>query len=135
MFAFNCNCKSSCTEVSVIASIFVGIVTAFLTIMGIVAVTPAFLWVLFGIAVVYLAVILVTTARNYESNLCRCIRQALSVIFTGILGTVLTSVILLAFSFAATSIIGAIITGALLTFFSLILTSTVCLINCLSNCD
>ena len=110
MFALDCNCKSSCTAVSVITSIFIGIITAFLTIMGTIAVTPAFLWVLFGIAVVYLVIILAVTARDYESSICRCIRSALSVILTGILGTVLTSVVLLAITFAATSIIGAIIT-------------------------
>lgn len=132
MANYDCNCKFSCTLFAVVASVIIGIITALLTITGIITVTPAFLWVLFGIAVVYLAIVLITTAtcRNSTGS---CLRSILPALLTGILGTVLTSIVLLAITFAATSIIGAIITGALLFFFSLIITSTACLTKCLSG--
>lgn len=134
MSNMNCNCRPSCTVIAVIASIIIGIITAFLSITAVITLTPAFLWVLLGIAVVYLAITLgasILSGRTARS----CVCTGLSAFLTGILGTVLTSVILLGITFAAASVIGAIITGALLFFFSLIITSAVCLIRCLTNCD
>ncbi|MBO5407807.1 MAG: hypothetical protein J6A61_00145 [Clostridia bacterium] len=131
---FNCNCKFNCVGVAIIASIIVGIVTAMLRITAVITVTPAFLWVLFGIAVVYLGVLLITSTLLRSTGNCNCVCFNLPAILVGILGTVLTSVILLAITFAATSIIGAIITGALLFFFSLILTATTCLVKCIAGC-
>jgi len=124
----NCLCKS------LIASIIIGIITAFLTFSATITVTPAFLWVTFGIAVVFLALTAVISATNRNHTVRECMCAVLPYLLTGILGTILTSLVLLAISFAATSVIGAIITGALLTFFSLIITSTACLIKCNSAC-
>ena len=129
-----CGCRWSCVLLSVFASVAIGIVTTLLTITGTVAVTPAFLWVLFGIAVVYLAVTFaVLSAQRTRCDGCIC--RALPALLTGILGTVVTSVVLLAITFAATSIIGAIFTGLLLLFFSLIISTTACLIRCAASCE
>ena len=131
-----CNCKVNCLFLSIVASIIVGIITAFLNITAVITVTPAFLWVTLGIAVVYLALTLVsTTLIQCPETRSSCICPVLTTLLTGILGTILLSVILLAVEFAATSIIGAIITGGLLAFLSLLLTSTACLVKCLFNCD
>lgn len=132
---FNCNCKFNCVGLAVIASIIVGIVTAMLRITAVITVTPAFLWVLFGIAVVYLGVMLLSAALLRGIGIRYCVCGNLPAVLTGILGTILTSVILLAITFAATSVIGAIITGALLFFFSLILTATACLVSCVAGCS
>ncbi len=135
MNRFSCGCNSNCTALAILASIILGVVAAFLTITAVITVTPAFLWVALGIAVVYLGVTLVTSALARGSGTDSCVCQVLPVLLTGILGAILTSVILLAVTFAATSIVGAIITGALILFLSLILTITACLIRCLFNCD
>ena len=127
-----CCCRSSCTLFAVIASIIVGFITILLRITAVITVTPAFLWVVFGIAVVYLAIAILKAGKNTTAS--RCICPTLSVLLTGILGTILTSVILLAIEFAVTSIIGAIITGALLFFFSLTITSAACFVKCLAGC-
>jgi len=131
---FGCSCRNNCLLLSVAASIILGIIAAFLTITAVITVTPAFLWVLFGIAVGYQAIAILTsgflTGRGFHNCLC----PALSVFSAGILGTVLTSVILLGIEFAATSIVGAIITGTLILFFSLLITSAICLIKCITNC-
>lgn len=131
MSNFGCNCKSSCTGIAIVASLIIGIITAFLTITAVITVTPAFLWVVLGIAVVYLAILLFTRGRGAIG--CAC--SILPVLLIGILGAILVSVILLAISFAATSIVGAIITGLLLAFLSLIFTTTACLVNCEAGCD
>lgn len=130
----NCSCKSRCSVIGIIASVIVGLVAAILRISAVITVTPAFLWVVLGIAVVYLALSLVF-ADNIKginkSGFC----PILSVFFTGILGSILMSVVLLGVTFVATSTIGAILTGALFAFASLIFTQTVCLVKCLVNCD
>ncbi len=135
MSGFCCDCRNKCTCASIIASIIIGIVAGILRITGVITVTPAFAWVTFAIAVVYLAVLLITSRRRNTSE-CGCnICEILTLLLTGILGTILTSVILLAIVFVATSVIGAIITGALLFFFTLTVTSTACLVKCVSDCD
>ncbi len=132
-YGTNCGCRNYCTLFAVVASVIIGFITALLRITAVITVTPAFLWVLFGIAVVYLAVALLKTDSGSDNYASRCVCSALRVLLVGILGTILTSVILLGIEFAATSILGAIITGALLLFFSLAITSTACLVRC--NCN
>ncbi len=128
------SCRSNCTVIAVVASLVIGIITAFLQITAAITLTPAFLWVLLSIAVVYLAVTLVSGAlfrRESCNDLCTIVTAQL----VGILGTVLLSIVFLAIEFAATSIIGAILTGGLLFFFFLIVTSTACLVRCFFNCN
>ena len=124
-----CNCENrfSCVTLSLIASLVIGIVTAFLQITAVITLTPAFLWVTLGIAVVYLA------ANLFGARGGCC--SALYAVLAGILGTVLFSVVLLGVTFAATSVIGAIFAGLLLFFFSLTITATACLVRCKANCD
>ncbi|MBQ7040008.1 MAG: hypothetical protein IJN39_05515 [Clostridia bacterium] len=131
----SCCYRSSCTGLAIVASIIIGIITAFLTITATITVTPAFLWVVFGIAVSYLAVVLITLSLAEGFGIRDCICAVLPVLLIGILGTILISVVLLAIEFAATSVVGAIITGLLLLFFSLIITETACLANCLAGCN
>ncbi len=135
MALFGCDSKRDCLGLAVIISVIIGIVTAFLRITAVVIVPPVFLWTVFGIAIVYLAVLLATSSfsQGYTSCNGRC--STLSAILLGNLGTILLSVVLLAISFAATSIIGAILTGALLLFFSLMITATACAVRCQANCN
>jgi len=134
MNILNCSCRENCIALSGVASIILGIIAAFLNFTAVIAVTPAFLWVLFGIAVVYLAVLLVTSAVS-GSGRNRCFCTVLPTLLAAILGTVLLAVILLAISFAPASVLGAILVGALITFFSLLLTSTACLVKCVAGCE
>lgn len=133
---YNCNCTVNCPLLSIVASIIIGIITAFLRITAVITTTPAFLWVVLGIAVVYLAIILIslTLIRGPDTRL-DCLCPILSTLLAGILGAILLSIVLLAIEFVATSIIGAIITGLLLAFLSLIFTSTACLVKCIARCD
>ena len=135
MSKFGCNCSCEigfqCTLFSIVASVIVGIITTLLTITAVITVTPAFLWVLLGIAVVYLGVDLLASALVQCSSRCKCIDTPLTLVLAGILGTILLAIVLLGVTFAATSVLGAIITGLLLFFFSLFITSTACLVRCL----
>ncbi len=128
MAIFGCGCKNTCTSIAVVASLIIGVVTAFLRVMGVITVTPAFLWVTFGIAVVYLAILL-ANALFSPTDVGICTAKTANAVLAGIVGTVLFSVILLAITFAATSIVGAILAGVLLFFFSLIITTTACLVK------
>ena len=131
----SCSCRNNCTILAVIASVIIGVIATVLRITAVITVTPAFLWVLFGIAVVYLIATLVVSPYLKAVTPGRCLCTVLPLQLLGILGTILTSVILLGITFVATSIPGAIITGLLLLFFTLIVTSTACLIKCIANCD
>lgn len=130
----NCNCTNNCTVFSVIAGVILGVVTTVLTITATITVTPAFLWVLFGIAVLYLLATLIASPYIRRSSGQQCLCDSIRTLLLGILGTVLTAVVLLGITFAATSITGAIITGLLIFFFSLIITASACLISCISGC-
>ena len=139
MSKLNCNCScnrgAQCSLLAIGASAIVGIIATLLTITAVITVTPAFLWVLLGIAVVYLAVNLIVSASFKCRRICDCIDTPLSLVLAGILGTILLSIVLLAITFPATSVLGAIIVGVLLFFFSLLITSTVCLIRCLARIE
>lgn len=129
----NCDCKCSCVGVSLVVSLIIGIIAAFLSFTAVITVTPAFLWVVLGIAVVYLAILLITSPSQSSAGIRGCC-PILRITLAGILGAVLTSLILLGIAFASASVIGAIITGLLIAFLSLIITSVVCLILCKSRC-
>ena len=128
------SCSPGCTVIAIVASLIIGIITAFLRITATITLTPAFLWVLLGVAVVYLAVTLIS-ASLFRNVCCGNLCTIITALLTGILGTVLLSIVLLGIEFAATSVIGAVLAGALLFFFFLAVTSTACLVRCLFNCN
>lgn len=134
----SCNrCRNNCTTVAVVVSIILGVITAFLRITAVITLTPAFLWVLLGIAVVYLFGTLVSSilvkGQGGIGGFCDC--TTLFVLLLSIIGTVILSVVLLAVTFAATSVIGAILTGLLVLFFFQTLLTTACYVLCLNRCE
>ena len=79
----NCN-RNECLIVAIASSVVIGIVAAVLRITGIITTTPAFLWVLFGIAVVYLAVaFVVSSLRRFDTPYSA--RTLISTFIAGIL--------------------------------------------------
>lgn len=125
--------RRGCVLAAFVASLVIGIVTAFLRITAVITLTPVFLWVVFGIAVGYLAVLTLAVFLTRNAGDCAGTGSPLTAVLAGILGTVLLSVVLLAITFVATSVVGAILTGGLLFFFSLTITATACLIRCLAD--
>ena len=136
MGSFNCNCKCKClcTLIALIASIVIGIVTAFLQITGVIGITTTFLWIVLGVAIVYLAVLL-ATAPFAQRSTCKCLCSAINALLIGILGAILFSIILLAIGIVATSVTTAILSGLILVFFSLTISSAACLIKSLTSCE
>ena len=128
----SCSCTCGCVTLAAIASFIIGIIAAALTFTATITITPAFLWVALGIAVVYLAVLLATSGSLPAKG---CVCSTTGAVLTGILGTALSALVLLGVGFAATSILGAIIAGVLLFFLSLTVTTTACLIKCTLDCD
>ncbi len=122
--------RNNCVGIAVIISIIVGAITAVLSFAAVITVGTAFLWVAFGIAVVALATLVWIAAFTNCEDVRRCLERVLWALVTGIFGTLLTAVILLAITFAATSVVGAIITGLLLAFLTLILTTSTCFVKC-----
>lgn len=130
-----CIRSNNCVNLAVIVSVIIGIVTALLRITAAITVTPAFLWVVLGIAVVYLAVALATAPWLRGTPACCGVRPSVSALLIGILGTILLSIVLLGITFAATSVLGAIITGLLALFFSLTIITTACVVKQTVNCN
>lgn len=127
----NCSCRISCTPATAIAAAIIGVIAAFLQITGVITVTAAFLWVTFGIAVVYLGILAATVGMSPRAAGC-C--TPIGALLAGILGTVLFSVIQLAVGITATAVISAIFTGLLLFFFTLTIGGTACYIRCAVDC-
>nr|MBQ8244627.1 hypothetical protein [Oscillospiraceae bacterium] len=123
--------RCSCTLAAVIASLIVGIIGAFLQITAVFTVSPVFLWVAFGIAVVFLGLLILVSGRQ-ERSCCQC--SILSALLAGILGTVLFSILLLAIGIVATCVLTAVLTGLVLFFLSLLLTSAACYVLCIADC-
>lgn len=130
----SCNPRISCTTAALIISVIVGVVTAFLQILGVITVGAAFLWVTLGIAVVYLAGLVVASALSRRTGRPACTCRVLNTLLAGILGTVLLSLVLLAVGIVATSVISAIGVGLLLFFLALIITASACYVRCEADC-
>ena len=125
----NCYNPFGCAVIGVLSAIIIGVVTAILVATGTITLAPVFSIVAFGIAVAALALLFGVSAVVSRERRA-CIRKYLAFIGTGILGTILASVIVLAFAFVATSIAGAIVLGFLAAFFTLMITSAFCTIKC-----
>ena len=134
MSIFGCNCRNRCVLLAIAASVIIGILAAFLFITGAVTVTPVFLIVAFGIAIAALGVLALATAlvRRYAGT---CLCTALQAVLTGILGTVLVTVVLLSTGIVATSVISAILVGLAAGFFALTVTAGTCFVRCLADCE
>ncbi len=128
-----CRTRYNCLDIAVLASIIIGGIAGVLTFLATITLTPAFLWVITGIAVVYLALLLFITSFSRDFSLCKF--EALRAVLIGILGTILFSVILLGVTFAATSVIGAIFAGLTVGFFALTITATACLVKRNITCN
>lgn len=131
----NCRCRCTCTFAALIAALVLGVITAFLQITAIIAVGAVLLWAALGLAVVYLGILLLASGLRGRTpdTVCKC--SAVNTLLAGILGTVLTAVILLTVDIAAASIPGAILAGALVFFFTLIISGTACYVRVLTDCN
>ena len=123
----SCGCTRDCVFWGLIVSLAIGVLVAFLRVTAVITLGTTALVVALGYAAVYLALL---TIFRRSAGCCR----ALLALLIGLLGTILTALILLAFSFAATSIIGAIITGLLAASVTLSLTASGCYIRCDADC-
>lgn len=130
----SCSNRNDCLILAVAASILIGVVTAILSATEIVTLTPAFLWAVLGVAVVYLLVAFVASSlRRFDTPYSS--KDLITTFIIGVLGTILFSLILLGVTIATASPAGVIFSGLLLTAFSLIITSISCLvINSYTNC-
>ena len=125
-------CRRDCSFFAVLVSAILGIVAAFLQISGVFTATVTALWVALGVAVVYLAALLLGIAIRRDERRTCC--APLGTVLAGILGTVLFAVVLLAVGITATSVVSAILVGILTAFFALTITASACLVRCLANC-
>ena len=134
MSIFCCETRCRCTLAAIIVSAILGVLATLFQITGIITVAPVFLWVAFGIGVVYLAVLVIAGALQGRQGTGDCFCDTLDVLLAGILGSILLAVVLLAVGIVATSVISAILVGLLVFFFALTLTATACFVRKLMDC-
>ena len=136
MSVFSCNCttRCSCVLYAIIASVIVGVVTAFAQITGVITVATVFLWAALGFGVVYLAALLLATVVGGRSLRADCACDTLDALLAGLLGTVALSGILLAVGITATSVVSAILVGLLAAALTLTVTATACYLRTLLDC-
>lgn len=121
-----CN-SNECLIIAIASSIVVGIVAGILAATGIITITPAFLWVVFGIAIGYLAIaFIVSSLRRFDTPYSA--RSIIGLFLAGVFTTILISLVLLGVTFAATSPVAAVLAGLLLAGFWLIITSVGCIV-------
>lgn len=130
----SCNCRCRCAIIAIILSVLAGVTAAFLQVTAVVVLTPVFLWVFLGVALAYLAGLLVASAGCGCPDFSECQCDTLNTLLAGIVGTILFSLILLAVGIIATSVVNAIVVGLAVGFFTLTLTATVCLVRKLFDC-
>lgn len=130
----NCSCRCRCGLTALIASLLLGVIAAFLRITSVLNLTTSFLWAAFIIAVVYLAVLILSMAVMGKREACACLCTNLRALLAGALGTILFALVLLLIDVAAASVIGAILAGVLIFFFTLMFAGSACLIRCLADC-
>ncbi len=130
----NCRCSCNCTLYAVIASVILGVITAFLLISDVIAISDTFLWVALGISVVYLAILLGFTGLRSDADACECKCPSLRALLVGILGVILFSAVLLALTADLVPIVAAVLYGILIGFLTLTLASSACLVKCLADC-
>lgn len=129
----NCNCKCPCTATALVVSAILGVIAAFLQISGTIDVVPMFLMGVLGIGVVYLGILLATSAVcPCEQSRCRC--SALNTLLAGLLGSILFSTITLAVGIAGTSVVSAILVGVVVFFTALTFTATACYVRIQADC-
>ena len=131
---FSCNCKCNCNLFAVIGSLIVGIIAAFLQTTGAIVVTPAFLWVVLGIAIAYLADLAISVALNRRDGGFDCLCPSLGTAIIGVLASALFSVVLLGVGVPAGAV-GVILVGLLVFSLALLISATACFVRCLANCD
>lgn len=129
-----CNCRCNCTAVSLVTSVIVGVIAAFLQITGVITLTPMFLLVAAGIAVAYLGGLTLAALVDRRRERGRCICSGLNVLLVALLGTILLSAVLLAVGITATSVISAILVGLLIAFVTLAIAVSACLVRYLADC-
>ncbi len=136
MALFSCGCRDNngCTVAGIIVSALIGVIAAFLQITAVITVAPLFLWVVFGVAAVYLAILVVSVILSRRTPEYGCYCSALNTLLAGILGSILVSLVLLAVGIVATSVISAILVGLLVFFFALVFVGSACLVRCIANC-
>lgn len=130
-----CGCqRCNCGVLAFIASVVVGIIAAILRYTAVITITPAFLWVVLGVAVVFLGAS-VFAAILGGNNVRRCFCEYFTLFVVGALGAILLSVVLLAIPFAATSLLGALISGAMIYAIAQVVTITACVLRCIISCS
>ena len=123
----NNECTPCCGTISIIASIIIGILTLIFSAIGTIFITKTFSWVLFTIAIVYLAVLFITSHMTRKTG-CICFNSGK--LLTGILGTILFSAIIMVLNFVEFTYMGALIPSLAIFFFSLMITQTACIVKC-----
>ena len=124
-----CNRDCGCLLAAVV-SIFLGIIIGVLFFFGFIPTIIPGIWIAFGIAVLsFIGVTIIATMNDRE--VMRCLCQYGRCLLTGIVGTILTTIVALVIELTIGEILPTIIIAILGFFFILLIIAIVLFIRCL----
>lgn len=130
-----CICTVSCTLIGVISALFAGVVLGALYFFGILTalIIPLEAVLAFGIIAFFgISAISLVSEKCYLKN---CICRLRGIIYTGAVGTILSSIIALLVSLTPGAILSAIVIGLVGFFLVLLIAAIICLVSCTADCD
>lgn len=135
----NCSCSSqcrwNCTAIGIIISIVAGIIGAIVLATTTPVIPVAIYWGALVTALVYLAVVLIAVAISRLVGTGSCLCDTLPTVLTGIIGTIILSILVLVINIATITLPLAILIGVLIAFIGILLSGLVCLITCIAGCN
>lgn len=130
-----CSCSASCAFIGTAIAIVTGIIVGLLFFFGVLeSITLGLIATLIAGAGAFAAISAAFLfARNGEKKRCLC--RLRGILFTGAVGTFLTSLFALLVDVGIFSIISAIIIGLVAFFLILLISAIICLALCVADCD
>ena len=130
-----CECRWNCAAIGIIISLIVGVVGAIILATTTPVIPVAIYWGTLVTALVFLAVTLIVTAITRLVGTASCLCNTLPTLLSGIIGTIILSIVVLVINIATITLPLAILLGVLIAFAGIMLSGLVCLTTCIAGCS
>lgn len=130
-----CICTVSCKLIGVISALFAGVVLGALYFFGILTAIIIPLQAVLAFGIIAFFGISAVSLLKQKCNLTNCLCRLRGILFTGAVGTILSSLIALLVSLTPGAILSAIVIGLVGFFLVLLIAAIICLVSCTADCD
>lgn len=126
-------CNNNCMFFGIIISIIIGAVVGVLFALGLIPFIGTVAWIFFGISLLILTLYiwgLVIGVINCPNAITKCLDCNSIMLITGIIGTLITSIIAISISLIPALIVVIAIVAIMTFFFSIMIISLICYLLC-----